>query len=147
MQAAINFADTGHLCLTTLHAVNSNQAMDRMLNMFPADMRDHLLMDLSVNLRAVVSQRLLPARDGGLVCAVEVMMNTPYISELIREGNFNEIKEIMEKGETVGMQTFDQSIYALYKADKISKNNALAFADSGTNLEWKINFGGEQALG
>ncbi len=147
MQAAINYADTGHLCLTTLHAVNSNQAMDRIINMFPSDMREQLLMDLSLNLNAVVSQRLLPDRNGKLVCVVEVMMNTPHISELIREGNFKEIKEIMEKGGTDGMQTFDQSLFDLFKAGKISKKNALAFADSATNLEWKMNFGGEQNVG
>lgn len=144
MQAAINYADTGHLCLTTLHAVNSNQAMDRIMNMFPTDMREQLLMDLSLNLKAVVSQRLIPAMNGKLACAVEVMMNSPYIAELLREGNFNEIKEIMEKGDTLGMQTFDQSLYDLYKSDRISIKNALAYADSSTNLEWKINFGGEQ---
>ncbi len=144
MQAAINFADTGHLCLTTLHAVNSNQAMDRIMNMFPTDMREQLLMDLSLNLKAVVSQRLVPAMDGKLACVVEVMMNSPYIAELLREGNFNEIKGVMEKGDTVGMQTFDQSLYDLYKADKISIKNALSYADSSTNLEWKINFGNEQ---
>jgi len=147
MKAAINYADTGHLCLTTLHAVNSNQALDRIVNMFPSDMREQLLMDLSLNLNAVVSQRLLPDSNGKLVCVVEVMMNTPHISELIREGNFNEIKEIMEKGETDGMQTFDQSLFDLFKAGKITKKNALAFADSSTNLEWRINFGGEQSFG
>ncbi|MEE8365977.1 MAG: PilT/PilU family type 4a pilus ATPase [Gammaproteobacteria bacterium] len=144
MKAAINFADTGHLCLTTLHAVNANQAMDRMMNMFSIDMRKQLLMDLSLNLRAVISQRLVPGMKGKLACAVEVMMNTPYISELLRDGKFNEIKEIMEKGDATGMQTFDQSLYDLYRADKISIKNALAYADSSTNLEWKINFGGEQ---
>jgi len=144
MKAAINFADTGHLCLTTLHAVNSNQAMDRMMNMFPPDMHKQLLMDLSLNLKAVISQRLVPGMKGKLACAVEVMVNTPYIKELLREGNFNQIKEIMEKGDTAGMQTFDQSLYYLYKSDKISIKNALAYADSSTNLEWKINFGGEQ---
>ncbi len=144
MKAAINFADTGHLCLTTLHAVNSNQAMDRMLNMFPTDMHRQLLMDLSLNLKAIISQRLVPGMKGKLACAVEVMVNTPYIKELLREGNFSQIKEIMEKGDTAGMQTFDQSLYDLYKADKISIKNALAYADSSTNLEWKINFGSEQ---
>jgi twitching motility protein PilU len=143
MKAAINFADTGHLCLTTLHAVNSNQAMDRIMNMFPSDMREQLLMDLSLNLKAVISQRLVPGMGGKLACAVEIMMNTPYISELLRDGNFNEIKEIMEKGETAGMQTFDQSLFNLYKADTISIKSALAYADSSTNLEWKINFGGD----
>lgn len=144
MKAAINFADTGHLCLTTLHAVNSNQAMDRIMNMFPSDMREQLLMDLSLNLQAVISQRLVPGMHGKLACAVEVMMNTPYISELLRDGNFNEIKEIMEKGDTTGMQTFDQSLYDLYKADVITIKSALAYADSSTNLEWKINFGSDQ---
>jgi len=142
MKAAINFADTGHLCLTTLHAVNSNQAMDRMMNMFPTDMHKQLLMDLSLNLKAIISQRLVPGMKGKLACAVEVMVNTPYIKELLREGNFNQIKEIMEKGDTTGMQTFDQSLYNLYKADKISIKNALTYADSSTNLKWKINFGG-----
>jgi len=144
MKAAINFADTGHLCLTTLHAVNSNQAMDRIMNMFPTDMRGQLLMDLSLNLKAVISQRLVPGMNGKLACAVEIMTNTPYIAELIREGNFNEIKEIMEKGEATGMQTFDQSLYHLYKSDIITIKSALSYADSSTNLEWKINFGGEQ---
>ena len=145
MKAAINFADTGHLCLTTLHAVNSNQAMDRIMNMFSTEMRPQLLMDLSLNLKAVISQRLVPGMQGRLACAVEIMMNTPYISELLRDGNFNEIKAIMEKGDTAGMQTFDQSLYDLYKADRISIKNALAYADSSTNLEWKINFGGDKA--
>jgi len=144
MKAAINFADTGHLCLTTLHAVNSNQAMDRIMNMFPTDMRDQLLMDLSLNLKAIISQRLVPGMHGKLACAVEVMTNTPYIAELIRDGNFNEIKEIMEKGEATGMQTFDQSLFHLYKSDVISIKSALSYADSSTNLEWKINFGGDQ---
>jgi twitching motility protein PilU len=141
MKAAITFADTGHLCLTTLHAVNSNQAMDRIMNMFPTDMRRQLLMDLSLNLKAVISQRLVPGMKGKLACAVEILMNTPYISELLREGNFNEIKEIMERGDASGMQTFDQSLYNLYKSDQITIKSALAYADSSTNLEWKINFG------
>jgi twitching motility protein PilU len=146
MKAAINFAGTGHLCMTTLHAVNTNQAMDRIMNMFPSDNRDQLLMDLSLNLKAVISQRLVPGMDGKLACAVEVMMNSPYIAELLLEGNFNVIKEMMEKGSTAGMQTFDQSLYNLYKANKITLENALAYADSSTNLEWKINFGGEQKI-
>ncbi|MFT5976153.1 MAG: twitching motility protein PilU, partial [Gammaproteobacteria bacterium] len=132
------------LCMTTLHAVNANQAMDRIMNMFPSDMRNQLLMDLSLNLKAIISQRLVPGMDGKLACAVEVMMSSPYISELLREGNFNEIKEIMAKGDTVGMQTFDQSLYSLYKADKITLKSALAYADSSANLEWKINFGSGQ---
>jgi len=147
LHAAINFADTGHLCLTTMHAVNSNQAMDRIMNIFPTDMREQLLMDLSLNLKAVVSQRLVPSLDGKLACAVEVMMNTPRISELIREGSFSEIKELMDKGDTPEIQTFDQSLFDLFTAGKISKKNALEFADSSSNLEWKMNFGGQQAQG
>ncbi len=147
MKAAIDFADTGHLCMTTLHAVNSNQAMDRIMNMFGSAMREQLLMDLSLNLKAVISQRLIPGMQGKLACAVEIMINTPYISELLRNGNFNEIKEIMEKGDTAGMQTFDQSLYDLYKSDAITIKSALAYADSSTNLEWKINFGDEQGKG
>jgi twitching motility protein PilU len=147
MKAAIDFADTGHLCLTTLHAVNSNQALDRIMNMFPGDMRTHLLMDLSLNLNAIVSQRLIPSEQGNLICAVEVLLNTPHISDLIREGNFKEIKEMMEKDETSGMRTFDKSLYDLFKAGEISKRNALDFADSSTNLEWKISFGGKEAAG
>jgi twitching motility protein PilU len=142
MEAAISFADTGHLALTTLHAVNSNQAMDRIINMFPAIKRNQLLMDLSLNLKAIISQRLVPGMDGNYVAAIEILMNTPYISELIRDGNFSEIKEIMGKGEAAGMRTFDQSLYDLFKSDKISIKNALAFADSSTDLEWRINFGG-----
>lgn len=143
MEAAISFADTGHLALTTLHAVNSNQAMDRIINMFPSDKREQLLMDLSLNLRAIVSQRLIPGMNGKYVAAIEILMNTPYITDLIRDGNFGEIKDIMTKGEASGMRTFDQSLYDLYKTDQITIKNALAYADSSTDLEWRINFGGD----
>ncbi len=142
MEAAISFADTGHLAMTTLHAVNSNQALDRIINLFPPDAKQQILMDLSMNLRAIISQRLIPSVDGKRVPAVEVLLNTPYIAELIRKGEINEIKEIMEKGAASGMQTFDQALYELYKADKISLEDALAHADSRGNLEWQINFGG-----
>jgi len=144
MQAAINFADTGHLCVTTLHAVNANQAMDRILNMFSAEMRNQLLMDLSANLKAVISQRLIPGIDGQLACAVEILVNTPFVTELIREGNFHKIKDVMEKGGSAGMLTFDQSLYNLYTSEKISIKQALTHADSSTNLEWRINFGGAE---
>lgn len=146
MEAAINFADTGHLALTTLHAVNSNQAMDRIVNMFPPEKRDQLLMDLSLNLKAVISQRLVPGMEGKYVAAIEILMNTPYISDLLRDGNFGEIKEVMKKGDSAGMRTFDQSLYDLYKSNKISIKNALAHADSSTDLEWRINFGGDQPV-
>ncbi len=145
MEAAISFADTGHLALTTLHAVNSNQAMDRIVNMFPTAKREQLLMDLSLNLKAVISQRLIPGMNGKYVAAIEILMNTPYITELLRDGNFSEIKEVMKKGDAAGMRTFDQSLYDLYKSDQITIKNALAYADSSTDLEWRINFGGDAA--
>jgi twitching motility protein PilU len=142
MEAAIAYADTGHLCLTTLHAVNANQALDRVINLFPPEAKHQILMDLSLNLRAIISQRLVVGLDGKRVPAVEVMVNTPYISELIKNSKFGEMKEAMEKGSVAGMQTFDQSLYDLVKAGKISLQDALANADSRGNLEWRINFGG-----
>lgn len=142
MEAAITYADTGHLCLSTLHAVNANQALDRIINLFPPEQKNQILMDLSLNLKAIISQRLVPTSDGRRIAAVEVMINTPYISELVRKGEMGEIKEIMEKGGKSGMQTFDQSLYGLYKAGKITQKDALINADSRTNLEWRINFGG-----
>lgn len=143
MEAAIAYADTGHLCLTTLHAVNANQAMDRLVNLFPADAKHQILMDLSLNLRGIVSQRLVVGVDGKRLPAVEVLINTPYMSELIKNGKVSEMKEAMERGATSGMQTLDQSLYSLLKTGKISLQNALASADSRSNLEWRINFGGE----
>ncbi len=142
MEAAINYADTGHLCLTTLHAVNANQALDRVINFFPPDGKQQILMDLSLNLRGIVSQRLVLGAEGKRVPAVEVLINTPYISELVRNGQLGEIKDAMEKGSVSGMQTFDQSLYDLYKSGKISLQDALGNADSRGNLEWRINFGG-----
>ncbi|MBA3581222.1 MAG: PilT/PilU family type 4a pilus ATPase [Gammaproteobacteria bacterium] len=142
MEAAITYADTGHLCLSTLHAVNANQALDRVINLFPPQQKNQILMDLSLNLRAVVSQRLVPSKSGGRIAAVEVMINTPHIAELIRKGELGGIKETMEKAGKTGMQTFDQSLFILYSDGKIDLEQALAFADSRTNLEWKINFGG-----
>ncbi len=142
MEAAMSYADTGHLCLSTLHAVNANQALDRVINFFPTDARNQILMDLSLNLAGIISQRLVPSTDGGRMPAVEVLINTPYISELVRKGNFGEIKDVMEKGAAAGMQTFDQCLHDLYKEEKITMNDALNFADSRSNLEWQINFGG-----
>ena len=142
MEAAIQYADTGHLCITTLHSVNANQTLDRILSFFPPDSRNQILMDLSMNLEAVVSQRLVTGLSGKRVAAIEILINSPYISELIRKGDFHEIKEIMEKGEADGMQTFDQSLYALFQEGKIDIQTALSYADSRSNLEWKINFGG-----
>lgn len=142
MEAAITYADTGHLCLTTLHAVNANQAFDRIVNLFPPLAKQQILADLSLNLRGIVSQRLVMGSDGRRVAAVEVLINTPYISELIHKGEFGEIKVVMEKGEATGMQTMDQSLYEHFKAGKIGLQDALANADSRCNLEWRINFGG-----
>lgn len=142
MEAALRYADTGHLCLTTLHATNAYQALDRMLNFFPGEDHNQVLMDMSLNLTCVLAQRLVRTESGNRVAAIEVMVNTPYISKLIRDGNFHEIKDIMEKGSDTGMVTFDQSLLALYKAGKISLKAALANADSSSELEWKINFGG-----
>ncbi len=142
MESAMRYADTGHLCLTTLHATNANQALDRLIHFFPTEAHNQILMDLSLNLNAILAQRLVKGVDGNRVVAVEVLVNTPYISKLIRDGNFHEIKEIMEKGSEVGMVTFDQSLFELFKARKIDLKTALANADSSTDLEWKINFGG-----
>jgi twitching motility protein PilU len=142
MQAALRYADTGHLCLTTLHATNANQTLDRIINMFSNEVRNQILMDLSLNLNVVLAQRLVPKQDGTRVAAVEVMVNTPYVAKLIREGDFFTIKEVMEKSGEEGMQSFDQSLYDLYKDGTIDLETALANADSSANLEWRINFGG-----
>jgi len=142
MESALRYADTGHLCLTTLHATNSYQALDRILNFFPNEAHNQILMDLSLNLNAVLAQRLVLSTEGKRVVATEVMVNTSYISQLIREGNFHEIKEVMEKNAEEGMMTFDQSLYILFKERKIDLKSALANADSSSDLEWKINFGG-----
>lgn len=142
MESALRYADTGHLCLTTLHATNANQTLDRLLNFFPSDSHNQILMDLSLNLNCVLAQRLVKQADGTRIVAVEVLVNTPYISKLIRDGNFHEIKEIMGKGHETGMQTFDQALFELFKDRKIDLKSALANADSRSDLEWKINFGG-----
>ena len=142
MRAALNYADTGHLVLSTLHATNSNQALDRIINMFPEDARGQILGDLSLNLRAIVGQRLLVTPEGGRVAALEIMVNTPFISELIRDGKISEIKDAMKKGAKDGMQSFDQALYGLYKEGRVSLEEALSKADSRADLEWQLNFGG-----
>jgi len=138
MQHAIAYAETGHLCLSTLHANNANQAMDRVINFFPDNAHDQLLLDLSLNLRAIISLRLIPGEKNKRVPAVEVMLNTPYISDLIEKGKVDEIKEVMARGREQGMQTFDQALFDLYQAGEISKENALNYADSKNNLGLKI---------
>jgi twitching motility protein PilU len=148
MEHAIAFAETGHLCLGTLHANNSNQAMDRIINFFPEERRQQLLMDLSLNLKAVISQRLIPLREGkGRAAAVEVMLNSPLISDLIFKGEVHEIKEIMKKSRELGMQTFDQSLFDLYEAGRISYEDALRFADSTNEVRLAIKLQGKEAKG
>ena len=142
MQAALNFADTGHLVLSTLHAVNSNQALDRIINLFPTAARNKILQDLSLNLRSIVSQRLIKGVEAKRVPAVEVLINSPFVAELIVQGKIGQIKDIMEKSASAGMQTFDQSLLELFEAGNISREEALANADSRNNLEWRMNFGG-----
>jgi twitching motility protein PilU len=146
MDHAIAFAETGQLCLATLHANNSNQAMDRIINFFPAERRQQLLMDLSLNVRAFVSQRLLPRRDGqGRVPAVEVMLNSPLVSDLIFKGDISGIKEIMKRSRELGMQTFDQALYDLYEAGAVSYEDALRNADSLNDLRLQIKLHGQEA--
>ncbi|MCE1240011.1 MAG: PilT/PilU family type 4a pilus ATPase [Azonexaceae bacterium] len=146
MDYAIAFAETGHLALATLHANSTNQAIDRIINFFPEERRQQLLMDLSLNVRAMVSQRLLPKKDGkGRVAAVEVMLNSPLISDLIFKGEVHEIKEIMKKSRELGMQTFDQSLFDLYEAGKITYEDALRNADSLNDLRLQIKLHGKEA--
>ena len=139
MDYAIAFAETGHLCLATLHANSANQAIDRIINFFPEDRRQQLLMDLSLNLRSMISQRLLPLKDRkGRVPAVEVMLNSPLIADLIFKGNVPEIKEIMKRSRELGMQTFDQSLFDLYESGQITYEDALRNADSINDLRLQI---------
>jgi twitching motility protein PilU len=138
MQHAIAYAETGHLCLSTLHANNANQAIDRIINFFPDSAHHQLLIDLGQNLRAVISQRLLKGIDGKLVPAAEIMLRTSYIAELIEKREIDKLKEAMAQGREEGMQTFDQSLYDLVKAGRISQQTALDHADSRTNLALKL---------
>ncbi len=139
MEHAVAFAETGHLCLATLHANSSNQALDRIINFFPEERRAQLLMDLSLNLRALVSQRLIPRQDNkGRVAAVEIMLNSPLISDLIFKGDVTEIKEIMKKSRGAGMQTFDQALFDAYEGNLITYEDALRNADSVNDLRLQI---------
>jgi twitching motility protein PilU len=139
MEHCIAFAETGHLAISTLHANNSNQALDRIINFFPEDRRNQLLMDLSLNVRAFISQRLIPTLDGKRVVAVEIMLGTPLIQDLILKGDIHGIRDIMEKSTNLGMQTFDQALFKLYKDGIISIEEALRNADSQNNLRLKIS--------
>ena len=138
MEHAIAFAETGHLCLSTLHANNTNQTLDRIINFFPPDQHAHILMDLSLNLKAVISQRLLPKVGGGLIAAVEVLINTPRISELIFKGHVSEIKQLMQNSQALGMQTFDQALFKLYEDGMITYEDTLRAADSANDLRLNI---------
>ena len=146
MDHAVAFAETGHLCLATLHANSTNQAIDRIINFFPEERRHQLLMDLSLNLRALVSQRLLPKKDGkGRVAAIEIMLNSPLISDLIFKGEVQEIKEIMKKSRELGMQTFDQALFDHFEAGRISYEDALRNADSLNDLRLQIKLYGKDS--
>ncbi|MGX2038660.1 PilT/PilU family type 4a pilus ATPase [Methylocaldum sp. MU1018] len=139
MEYAINFAETGHLCLSTLHANNANQALDRIINFFPEERRNQLLLDLSLNLRAFVSQRLVPTVDGKRAAAIEILLGTPLVCDLIRKGEVHAIKEVMEKSEGLGMQTFDSHLVKLYQAGRITAEEAIRNADSANNVRLKIS--------
>jgi twitching motility protein PilU len=146
MEHAIAFAETGHLCLATLHANSSNQALDRIINFFPEERRPQLLMDLSLNLKGIISQRLIPLKEGkGRIPAVEIMLNSPLISDLIFKGEVHEIKEIMKKSRELGMQTFDQSLFDLYESGRISYEDALRNADSVNDLRLTIKLQSKEA--
>ena len=148
MDHAIAFAETGHLCLATLHANNTNQALDRIINFFPEARRQQLLMDLSLNLRSFISQRLIVKRDGkGRVPAVEVLLNSPLIADLIFKGEVTEIKEIMKKSNELGMQTFDQALFQLHEAGHISYEDALRNADSVNDVRLRIKLEGHESQG
>ncbi|QJD99288.1 PilT/PilU family type 4a pilus ATPase [Massilia forsythiae] len=146
MEHAIAFAETGHLCLATLHANSANQALDRIINFFPEERRQQLLMDLSLNMKGLISQRLIPRKETkGRVVAIEIMLNSPLISDLIFKGEVHEIKEIMKKSRELGMQTFDQALFDLYEADKISYEDALRNADSVNDLRLNIKLNSKHA--
>jgi twitching motility protein PilU len=146
MEHAVAFAETGHMCLATLHANSANQALDRIINFFPEERRSQLLMDLSLNLKSLVSMRLIPKQDGkGRVAAVEVMINSPLISDLIFKGDVTEIKEIMKKSRNAGMQTFDQALFDLYEANAITYEDALRNADSLNDLRLQIKLHSQRA--
>ena len=146
MEHAVAFAETGHLCMATLHANSANQALDRIINFFPDERRSQLLMDLSLNLRALVSQRLVPTEDGrGRVAAFEVMLNTPLISDLILKGEAGEIKAVMKKSRNLGMQTFDQALFDLFESRVISLDEALSYADSANDLRLQIKLNSRRA--
>jgi twitching motility protein PilU len=143
MEHALAFAETGHLAISTLHANNANQALDRIINFFPEERRNQLLTDLSLNLRCFISQRLIPTEDGKRVAAVEILLGTATVEELIKRGDVSGLKEVMEKSEPLGMQTFDTALMRLYQQGRISLDAALKNADSANNLRLRINLSGK----
>lgn len=148
MEFGIAFAETGHLAMATLHANSANQALDRIINFFPEERRNQLLMDLSLNLKGIISQRLLKHSDGkGRVAAIEIMLNSPLIADLVLKGEVHEIKNIMSKSNELGMKTFDQALFDLYEADKITYEDALRNADSMNELRLRIKLEGKAAKG
>ena len=146
MEHAVAFSETGHLCMATLHANSANQALDRIINFFPEDKRSQLLTDLSLNLRAMVSQRLIPKQNSkGRTAAVEILLNTPLISDLISKGEVSEIKEVMKKSRNLGMQTFDQSLFDAFESNIITYEDALRNADSVNDLRLQIKLSSRRA--
>lgn len=144
MEHALAFAETGHLAISTLHANNANQAIDRIINFFPEERRNQLLNDLSLNLRGFISQRLVPTVDKKRCAAVEVLLGTPIVRDVIKRGGISELKEIMEKSINLGMQTFDHALLELFKQGRISEEEAIRNADSANNIRLKINLGSGQ---
>ncbi|WP_371373880.1 PilT/PilU family type 4a pilus ATPase [Thalassotalea aquiviva] len=148
MEHALSFAETGHLCIATLHANNANQAIDRIMHLVPAEQHGKLLFDLALNLRGVIAQQLVPTRDGrGRKAAIEILINSPYIAELIKKGKISEIKEVMSKSRELGMQTFDQALFDLYQSGHISYTDALHHADSPNDLRLMIKLKGNKEGG
>ncbi len=145
MEFAIAFAETGHLCMATLHANSSNQALDRIINFFPEERRTQLLMDLSLNLKGIISQRLVPKAGGGRAAAIEILLNSPFVSDLIFKGEVHALKEAMAKSTEMGMQTFDQALYVLFEAGKITYEDALRNADSMSELKLNIKLNSKRA--
>jgi twitching motility protein PilU len=143
LQSALLFSQTGHLCLTTLHANNSYHALNRIINFFPREAREALLADLAISLKCVISQRLIRSKSGGRIPAVEIMLNTPHIAELIKKGEIDQIKDAMEQSLAPGSQTFEQALFSLYSNETITLEDALAYSDSPTNLHWLINNAGK----
>lgn len=148
MEYALSFAETGHLCVATLHANNANQAIDRIMHLVPKELHEKLKFDLALNLKAIVAQQLVPTVDGhGRVAAIEILLNSPMIAELIKKGEISGIKEVMAKSKDMGMQTFDQALYELYKAEKITYDNALHHADAPNDLRLMIKLASDEPSG